>query len=83
MSASPSYCDLSETLAHAADATFGAPFLVPFELARALSKRPDARAAFEAANERDRRGFCQYVIEAYLLESRERRAALVVMMLAD
>ncbi len=80
MSASPSFCDLSETLANAA-AVHAGPVLVPTELARALSAQPDARRAFETSSDRDRRGFCQYVVEAHLTESRERRAALVCMML--
>ncbi|HEY8078171.1 MAG TPA: YdeI/OmpD-associated family protein [Labilithrix sp.] len=80
MSASPSFCDLSETLATASSGWVG-PVLVPTELARALDARPDARRAFGEASDRDRRGFCQYVVEAHLSDSRERRAALVCMML--
>ena len=82
MSASPSFCDLSDTLATASDVYVG-PVLVPTELARALGERPDARHAFEQVTDRDRRGFCQYVVEANLAESRERRAVLVCMMLAS
>jgi len=83
MSASPSFDDLAETLAYVPTSPLPSTVQLPVELAARLHANAAARHSFEAASERDRRGYCRYVAEADHVESRDRRAALVIMMLAS
>jgi uncharacterized protein YdeI (YjbR/CyaY-like superfamily) len=83
MSASPSFDDLAETLAYVPASPLPSTVLLPVELAARLHANAEARRAFEAASDRDRRGYCRYVAEAGHVESRDRRAALVVLMLGS
>jgi uncharacterized protein YdeI (YjbR/CyaY-like superfamily) len=54
---------------------------IPAELTALFEESPTAEASFRNLNERDRRGFVRYVVEAKTDATRERRAAIVAMSL--
>ena len=59
------------------------PIVVPADLAAALKKNPNARAAFEAFSPSHKREYLEWITEAKAEETRARRLAQAILWMAE